>query len=64
MLLTHRSPTRIHRWQGEPVNACPAEHDQIGWFALDDLPRLDYAHAALPDLLGSMLGGEAPVRGD
>lgn len=52
------SVCRIHLWQGEPVNACPTEHDRIGWFALDDLPRLDLAHPALADLLGSVLVGE------
>lgn len=56
------SVCRIHLWQGEPVNACPTEHDQIGWFVLDDLRRLDLAHPALTDLLGSMLGGGAPER--
>jgi mutator protein MutT len=47
---------RIHLWQGEPINACPAEHDQIGWFALGDLPRLDLAHPALADLLDEQVG--------
>ncbi len=53
---------RIHLWRGEPVNACPAEHDRIGWFAIDDLPHLDLAHQALADLLGSVLVG-APESG-
>ncbi len=25
-------------WKGEPVNAAPDEHSQIGWFAVDALP--------------------------
>lgn len=54
---------RIPLWQGEPVNACPTEHDQIGWFALGDLARLDLAHPALTDLLDSVLVGEAPEPG-
>lgn len=32
----------------------------VGWFVLDDLLRLDVAYPALTDLLGSVLGGEAP----
>lgn len=48
---------RIHLWQGEPVNACPTEHDQIGWFALGDLTHLDLAHPALTGLLDRVLAG-------
>ena len=55
------SVCRIHLWQGEPINACPTEHDQIGWFALDELAHLDLAHPALIDLLGSMLDVETPA---
>ena len=25
-------------WKGEPINAAPDEHSQIGWFAADELP--------------------------
>lgn len=59
----HVAACRIHHWQGEPVNACPAEHDQIDWFTLDDLPRLDLVHPAVTNLLGSVLGGETPEPG-
>ena len=46
---------RVHHWQGQPFNACPMEHDQIGWFELGDLPKLDLAHPAYVDLLGALL---------
>jgi hypothetical protein len=46
---------RVHRWQGRPFNACPMEHDQIGWFELGELPKLDLAHPAYVDLLGALL---------
>lgn len=41
----------VQRWDGEPVNAAPDEHDDLRWFGLDDLPKLVLADAAsLPDL--------------
>jgi 8-oxo-dGTP diphosphatase len=46
---------RVHRWQGQPCNACPVEHDQIGWFEPGDLPKLDLAHPSYVDLLGALL---------
>ena len=33
-------------WRGEPINAAPDEHDQIGWFAAGALPE---APAGLED---------------
>ena len=29
----------VSTWKGEPVNAAPDEHSQIGWFSADGLPR-------------------------
>jgi len=46
---------RVHRWQGQPFNACPKEHDQIDWFEIGDLSKLDLAHPAYVDLLGALL---------
>jgi NUDIX domain-containing protein len=46
---------RVHRWQGQPFNACPKEHDQIDWFEIGDLSKLDLAHPAYVDLLGAPL---------
>lgn len=28
----------VRDWQGSPANDAPEEHDDIGWFDLDDLP--------------------------
>jgi 8-oxo-dGTP diphosphatase len=35
----------ITRWEGEPVNAAPEEHDDLRWFAPSDLADLRLAHA-------------------
>lgn len=29
----------VSRWSGEPVNAAPDEHSEIGWFGAHGLPR-------------------------
>lgn len=29
----------VASWRGEPVNAAPDEHSEIGWFSLDAFPR-------------------------
>lgn len=34
----------ITRWDGEPVNAAPEEHDDLGWFRPSDLADLKMAH--------------------
>ena len=42
----------VDRWDGEPVNAAPDEHDQLRWFAPDELAALKLADpAALPDIV-------------
>ena len=38
-------------WSGTVTNLAPEEHDEIGWFRLDDLARLDLAAPALKGLL-------------
>jgi ADP-ribose pyrophosphatase YjhB (NUDIX family) len=42
----------VTRWEGEPVNAAPEEHDDLRWFRPSDLPELKIAH---PTSLSSIL---------
>lgn len=28
----------VHDWHGAPANVAPDEHDDIGWFSLEELP--------------------------
>ncbi|MFI7067777.1 NUDIX hydrolase [Kribbella sp. NPDC050124] len=36
----------VTRWDGEPVNAAPEEHDDLRWFQPRDLADLKLAHPA------------------
>ena len=36
----------VTRWEGEPVNAAPDEHDDLRWFPPRDLADFKLAHAA------------------
>jgi 8-oxo-dGTP pyrophosphatase MutT (NUDIX family) len=45
----------VGAWRGEPVNAAREEHDDLGWFGLDDLPPL--AHAPVREVLVAVLAG-------
>ncbi len=36
----------VTRWEGEPVNAAPEEHDDLGWFRPSELADLRMAHPA------------------
>jgi hypothetical protein len=42
-------------WQGTPANAAPEEHDDIGWFGVEELPPPAHGvvRAALVDAIGS-----------
>lgn len=42
----------VTRWDGEPVNAAPEEHDDLRWFRPSDLAELKMAH---PESLSSLL---------
>lgn len=42
----------VDRWEGEPVNAAPDEHDDLRWFESGELVRLKLADpACLQDLV-------------
>jgi 8-oxo-dGTP diphosphatase len=42
----------ITRWDGEPANAAPEEHDDLRWFRPSDLADLKMAH---PESLSNLL---------
>ena len=49
LLGTHQDPVEpaevmvfaVTAWKGEPVNAAPDEHTDIGWYSADELPASD-----------------------
>lgn len=41
----------VDAWDGEIVNAAPAEHDNVRWFTADDIADLSLAHPRYPGLL-------------
>lgn len=49
---------RIREWHGEPANRAPEEHDDLRWFAADDLPRLALADPSYDGLLDAVLREE------
>ena len=59
--MTVSDPTRdihaflITRWEGEPANAAPEEHDDLRWFRPSDLAYLKMAHpASLSSILSAV----------
>ena len=45
----------VTQWDGEPVNAAPEEHDDLGWFRPSDLADLTMAHpASLPSIMSAV----------
>ena len=48
----------VRDWQGTPANVAPEEHDDIGWFGLEELPRLAHVlvRTALVDAIQSHRG--------
>ena len=45
----------VRDWQGTPLNVAPEEHDDIGWFQLEELPPPSHVlvHAALLEAMRS-----------
>ena len=48
----------VRDWQGTPANVAPEEHDDIGWFGLEELPppAHELVRAALVDAIRSHRG--------
>ncbi|TDD59468.1 NUDIX domain-containing protein [Kribbella antibiotica] len=47
----------VTRWDGEPVNAAPEEHDDLRWFLPSELPYLKLGHPeSLPSILSPLAG--------
>jgi 8-oxo-dGTP pyrophosphatase MutT (NUDIX family) len=45
----------VTRWEGEPVNAAPEEHDDLRWFRPGELADLKLAHpASLSSILSAV----------
>lgn len=45
----------VTRWDGEPVNAAPEEHDDLRWFRPEDLADLTMAHpGSRPGILSAV----------
>ena len=45
----------VDTWTGNPVNLAPDEHDDLGWFDLEQSSHLHLAHPRLHDLLTTVL---------
>ncbi len=49
-------------WKGEPLNAAPDEHTQIGWFTVEELPAsvgLDAYRELVVQAMGQNVGESA-----
>jgi 8-oxo-dGTP diphosphatase len=47
---------QIVSWHGVPTNRSPDEHDDLGWFAVDELGGLTLAHPSYPTFISEALG--------
>jgi 8-oxo-dGTP pyrophosphatase MutT (NUDIX family) len=45
----------VRQWRHEPTNCCPHEHDDLGWFDLDELAGLAVPDPAYRTLLHRLL---------
>lgn len=55
---------QVDRWDGEPVNAAPEEHDRIGWFGVAQFAGRHLADAAsLPDIVEMARSSRRPPGG-
>jgi len=51
----------VERWAGDPVNAAPAEHDDLGWFDESQVADLPLAHPRYLSLIRDTLVRLAPL---
>jgi 8-oxo-dGTP pyrophosphatase MutT (NUDIX family) len=51
----------VERWAGDPVNAAPAEHDDLGWFDVSQVADLPLAHPGYLSLIRDTLVRLAPL---
>ena len=47
----------VDRWDGDPVNAAPAEHDHLDWFEPGEIVGLTLAHPAARSDIVEMIRG-------
>jgi 8-oxo-dGTP diphosphatase len=45
----------VDKWVGNPVNASPAEHDDLGWFDVREVAGLRLAHSGYLTLIRDTL---------
>jgi mutator protein MutT len=54
----------VTRWDGEPANAAPEEHDDVRWFRVGDLADVALAHpasrASIVDAVETSVGDARP----
>jgi hypothetical protein len=51
----------VERWVGDPVNASPVEHDDLGWFDASEASWLTLAHGGYLSLIRNTLSRRGPV---
>jgi 8-oxo-dGTP pyrophosphatase MutT (NUDIX family) len=51
----------VERWVGDPVNASPVEHDDLGWFDASEASGLTLAHDDYLSLIRNTLSRRGPV---
>lgn len=50
----HAGVWHIGEWAGSPTNRAPEEHDDIAWFAIDELGDLPLVHGVLAAMVHSL----------
>jgi 8-oxo-dGTP pyrophosphatase MutT (NUDIX family) len=51
----------VERWVGDPVNASPAEHNDLRWFDVSQVADLPLAHSGYLSLIRDTLARLAPL---